>query len=60
MMTLKEALEILANHYGVETDGEKILGLTTYHAPFPYDVWRAWEVVLKRIEWIKVNKEHND
>lgn len=54
-VTLKEALETLADHYGAETDGKAVTGLATIHVPISRDVWEAWEVVLRKIKRIESN-----
>lgn len=52
-MTLKEALETLADYYGAETDGKAVTGLATLHGPISHDVWLAWEIVLRKIKRIE-------
>lgn len=51
-MTLKEALETLADYYGAESDGKTVTGIATIHAPLRREVWEAWEVVLRKIKRI--------
>jgi hypothetical protein len=51
-MALKEALETIVDHYGVETDGKTVVTLTPFNAPFPPKVWEAWKVIAKKIKRI--------
>jgi hypothetical protein len=52
-VTLKEALETLADFYGIETDGKAVHGHATHLPPTSHDVWLAWEIVLRKIGRIK-------
>ncbi len=51
-MTLKQAMETLADYYGVGTDGKKVIEAATIHGPLRREIWDAWEVVLRKIKRI--------